>query len=249
MQALELPHHEIRHVVSVALRANPSQVPDPGGRIRVEPEQPFLGQRREELDCEERIAAGPLLHQLRQRMGGIPVAVKRVGNKPADIVQSEGQHYGLLYCGSRLADRLQGSYERVRWTYFVLAIGSHQHQVAHIRNGNQVLQQFNGCGVQPLQIVEEQCKRVLLRGERAEEAPEDQLEAVLRISRRQVWNGRLFPDDELHLRERREAFFKGTRFPFRQNPAKGRLKRDVKFDAPDFPASLTYSPPRYRPKR
>src|SRR5713226_10226549 len=53
--------------------------------------------------------------------------------------------------------------------------------------------------VQPLQIIEKQRKRVLRPGERAEEAPEHQLEAVLRILRRQVWNGWLFPNDELHL--------------------------------------------------
>src|ERR1700681_1250601 len=41
---------------------------------------------------------------------------------------------------------------------------------------------------------------MLRPGERAEEPPEHQLEAALSISRRQVWNGRLFPDDELHLR-------------------------------------------------
>jgi hypothetical protein len=40
---------------------------------------------------------------------------------------------------------------------------------------------------------------VLWTGERAEEPPEHQLEAVARILRRQVWNGRLFPDEELHL--------------------------------------------------
>jgi hypothetical protein len=36
-------------------------------------------------------------------------------------------------------------------------------------------------------------------GEYAEEPPEHQLEAVLRILRRQVWDGRLFSDDELEL--------------------------------------------------
>ncbi len=40
---------------------------------------------------------------------------------------------------------------------------------------------------------------MLWPGERAEEPPEHQLEAVARILRRQVWNGRLFPNDELHL--------------------------------------------------
>src|SRR3977135_1610354 len=53
--------------------------------------------------------------------------------------------------------------------------------------------------VQPLQIVEEQPERVLRRGEYAEELPEHRLEAVLRVLRREVWNGRLFSDDELDL--------------------------------------------------
>ena len=64
-----------------------------------------------------------------------------------------------------------------------------------------MLQQFKSCRVQPLQIVEEQRKRVLRPGERAEEPPEHKLEAVPRILRRQVRNGRLFPDDELQLRD------------------------------------------------
>jgi hypothetical protein len=77
--------------------------------------------------------------------------------------------------------------------------GAAGHQVPHVRISNQVFEEFEGCGVQPLQIVEEQRKRVLRPSERAEESPEHQLEAVLRILRRQVWNGWLFPDDELDL--------------------------------------------------
>src|SRR5713101_2427634 len=54
--------------------------------------------------------------------------------------------------------------------------------------------------IEPMQIVEEQRERVLRPGERADEPPEHKLEAVLRISRRQVCDGRLFPDDEFQLR-------------------------------------------------
>jgi len=50
-----------------------------------------------------------------------------------------------------------------------------------------------------LQIVEEQSEGVLLPREHTDESPENHLESVLRILRRQVWNGRLFPDDDLHL--------------------------------------------------
>ena len=64
-----------------------------------------------------------------------------------------------------------------------------------------MLEEVERCCIQPLQIIEEQRERVLRPGERAEEPPEHHLEAVLRISRRQVWNGRLFPDDDLHLRD------------------------------------------------
>jgi len=42
---------------------------------------------------------------------------------------------------------------------------------------------------------------VLRLGERTEESPEHQLEATLRVLRRQVWNERLFPDKEFHLRD------------------------------------------------
>jgi hypothetical protein len=59
----------------------------------------------------------------------------------------------------------------VRRTDFVVTVGSDQHQVPHVRIGNQVLQQLKGCRVQPLQIVEEQRKRVLRPGERADEPP------------------------------------------------------------------------------
>ncbi len=113
------------------MRANPSQVPDPGSRIRVAPEQPFLGQRREELDREERIAAGLFVHQLRQRPGGIPLAVQGIGDQPADIVEPEGRQHDLLHPRSGFADRVQRPRERVRRTDFVVAVSPNQHQVPY----------------------------------------------------------------------------------------------------------------------
>ena len=178
-----------------------AQVRDPGRRVRVEREQPFLGQRREELDREERIAAGLLVHELRQRMGGIPIAVQGIGDESVDIVEPEGRQHDLLHPRSRLADYLQRPHERVRRTDLVVAVGPDQQDVPHIRIGDQVLQQFKSCRVQPLQIVEEQRERVLRPGEYAEEPSEHHLEAVLCILRREVRNGRLFPDDELDLRD------------------------------------------------
>src|SRR5207302_9573206 len=53
--------------------------------------------------------------------------------------------------------------------------------------------------IRPLQIVEEQRERVLPAREDAEEAPENHLETVLRVLRRQVRDRRLCPDHHLQL--------------------------------------------------
>src|ERR1700738_485570 len=64
---------------------------------------------------------------------------------------------------------------------------------------NQVLEEIERRGIQPLQIVKKQRDRVLLPREDAEEAPKHHLEAVLRVLRGGVPRGRLFADDELQL--------------------------------------------------
>src|ERR1700694_677012 len=71
--------------------------------------------------------------------------------------------------------------------------------MSHFGMRNQVLEEVERRGIQPLQIVEEQRERVLLPREYTEEAPEDQLEAALRVLRRQVRDGWLFSDHELQL--------------------------------------------------
>ena len=84
-------------------------------------------------------------------------------------------------------------------TDLVVPIGADQQQVPHLRVRDQMLDEVERGGIQPLQIIEEQRERMLRRGERAKEAPEHQLKSVLRFLRRQVGNGRLFPDDELQF--------------------------------------------------
>jgi hypothetical protein len=63
-EPLQLPGHEIHHVVGIAPSADAFYVPLPSRRNWVEREQPLFGQRGKELDRKERIAAGLLLHQL-----------------------------------------------------------------------------------------------------------------------------------------------------------------------------------------
>src|ERR1700730_1142484 len=65
--------------------------------------------------------------------------------------------------------------------------------------GDEVLKDIERRRVEPLQIVEEQRKRVFLPREFRDEAPEHHLEAFLSLLWREVRNGRLFSDDELEL--------------------------------------------------
>src|SRR3984893_19060321 len=122
-----------------------------------------------------------------------------IGHELAEIVECERRQLDPLDPRSGLADRLQRAQERVRGADLVVPVGADQQQVPYLPVGDQMLEEVECRRVQPLQIVEEQHERVLRRGEYAEEPPEHRLEAVLRVLRREVRNGRLFPDDELDL--------------------------------------------------
>src|SRR5260221_3416823 len=98
-----------------------------------------------------------------------------------------------------VANRLEHPSKRVRGADLIISIGSNQKQVPHLRVRDQLLEEFDRRCIQPLQIVEEKGKRVLLPGEYAEEAPEYRLEAILRFERRQLRNRRLSSNHQLLL--------------------------------------------------
>ena len=87
----------------------------------------------------------------------------------------------------------------MRGTDLVVPIGADQQQVPHFRVRDQVLDEVERCCIQPLQIIEEQRERVLVASEHPEEAPENHLEAVLRILRRQVRDRSLRSNHKLQL--------------------------------------------------
>ena len=81
----------------------------------------------------------------------------------------------------------------------VIAIGPDQQQVPHVRVRDQVLKEIQRCRIEPLQIVEEQCERVLLPRKDAKEAPENHLEAAFRVLRRQIPDRLLCADHRLQI--------------------------------------------------
>ena len=66
-QAGQLPDHEVHHIVGVPLGVNAIEIPAPARRVMIEGEQALVGERVQELNGKERIAARLLVHQLRQR--------------------------------------------------------------------------------------------------------------------------------------------------------------------------------------
>src|SRR5713226_1897225 len=102
----------------------------------------------------------------------------------------------LLHYRSSLADRLELAHQRMGGIDFVVPVGADQHQVLHIRTGQQILEQIERSSVEPLQIVEEQGKRMFRPCEYADEPTQDQLKTTLRVLRRDFRDGRLFSYDQ-----------------------------------------------------
>src|SRR6202163_3216356 len=198
-QAGQSSDHEVHHVVGVPLVVNAIELPAPARRVMIEAEQPLVGQRDKELDREERIAAGLLLNQLSQWPCAPRFAVERIGHEPANVVELEGRQHYLAHPHIGIADRSESPQKWVGGSDLVVPVRPDQKQVLNLRMRDQVLDEVERRGIQPLQIVEEQRERVLLAREHPEEAPENHLEAVLRVLRRQLPDRWLFPDHELQL--------------------------------------------------
>src|SRR5262249_26569416 len=89
----------------------------------------------------------------------------------------------------------------MRRSDLVVTIGADQQEVPYTGLGGQMFQQVEGRGVQPLKIVEEQHERTSRLGKNAHEPAEHPVEAVPRVLRWEVGNGRLRANDELELRD------------------------------------------------
>ena len=83
----------------------------------------------------------------------------------------------------------------------VVPIRADEQQVLQIVAGQQVFEQVERRGIQPLQVVEEERKRMLRSRKYADEPPKDQLKTSLRFLRRKLWYRRLLANDVLQFRD------------------------------------------------
>ena len=195
----EFPEHEVHDVIGVSLGVNAIEVPGPARRIMVEGEHSFFGERKHELNGEERVATGLLEHQLRERRRPLRLAAKRVRKQLAEMLPAEWRERDLRDRSARRPDDVEHAHQRMRGIDLVVPIGADQHQVLQVRSRQQVLQQIERRRIEPLKIVEEQHQRMFGAGEYADEPLQHVLKAALRVLRRKLRNRPLFADDELEF--------------------------------------------------
>src|ERR1700741_899056 len=111
---------------------------------------------------------------------------------------SQGCKYDVLHDRTSLADHFELAHKRMVGINLVVPVGADQHQMPHVRPGQQILHQIERCRVEPLQIIEEHGQR-MFACEYADKSTEHQLEAALRILSRKLRNRWLFSYDELQV--------------------------------------------------
>jgi hypothetical protein len=122
-----------------------------------------------------------------------------IGDELAHLVQTKRGQRNLMDRDSSLADFRQRPHERMRGAYLVVPVCTDEKEVSHFIVGDQVLEEIERRGVQPLEVVEEKREWVFWSGEDPKQPSEDHLKAVLCIPRRKLRHWRLFPHYEFKL--------------------------------------------------
>jgi hypothetical protein len=113
------------------------------------------------------------------------IDAKRVRDQPAEVFGCQCAQIDVLH-PSGGPNRLQLAHERMRWRNFVSPVGTDQQHVPHVRMDQQFFKQIERGDIEPLQIVEEERQWMLRRGEHGQKTTENELEAPLRVLRRQL---------------------------------------------------------------
>src|SRR6516225_8181280 len=111
----------------------------------------------------------------------------------------ERRQRDLIDLDARIPDGLELAGQRMRGIDLVVTVGADQHQVSQIRVGQQVLEQVKRRGVEPLQVVEKERKRMFRPRKYTDEAPEHEQETALRLLWLEFREGWRLTDDQLQF--------------------------------------------------
>ena len=76
--------------------------------------------------------------------------MQRVGDELSDVFELQRGKFDLADLRPRAADRRKLARERMRGVDLAVAVGADQHQIAHVRLGQDILDEVKRCSVQPL---------------------------------------------------------------------------------------------------
>jgi hypothetical protein len=108
-------------------------VPSPGRLARIKLQKTFFCQSGKELDCEERIAGGLLMHKPYERFQPLRVLVKTLGDEPTQISAGQRAKYDISHDRSLLADQVQHPHKRMGRTHLVVPVCADQQQIPDFR--------------------------------------------------------------------------------------------------------------------
>src|SRR6516162_232157 len=188
----------------------------------VKDEHSFVGQRRNELNGEERIATRLLVHELREQRGGFRRAANSVRNQLPDMLSGERSKRDLVYRSASGLDYVEFAHERMRGSDFVIAVGAYEEKIAESGSVQQVFHKLQRRRVEPLQVIEEERQGMFRPSEDTDEPSKHQLETPLRVLWRKLRNGRRLSDDSLHVRNEihNQSRVRSQRFPQRVAPGR-----------------------------
>src|SRR4051794_3898198 len=126
------------------------------------------------------------MDKLREGSDMLQVTAKGVRNQLRQMLPGKWRQRDFRDLSAAGLDLVELAHERMNGSDFIIAIGTDQQEVTQFRARQQILQQIERCRIEPLQIIEEQRQRMFGAGKYAEEAPEHQLEAVVRLLLRQL---------------------------------------------------------------
>src|SRR5262249_38349028 len=95
--ANKLPDHQVYDIVGVSLGMNAVEIAVPARSIMVKDEHSFVGERRNELNDEKRIATRLLVHQLWERRSDFRRTANSVRNQLPEMLSAERRKRDLLY--------------------------------------------------------------------------------------------------------------------------------------------------------
>src|SRR6516165_8409822 len=130
--AIKLADHQVYDIVGVSLGVNAVEIAVPARSIMVKDEHSFVGERRNELNGEERIATRLLVNQLRERRDGFRRTANSVRNQLPDMCSGERPKRDLVYRSASGLDRIELAHERMRGSNFVVAEGPDEEKIAKI---------------------------------------------------------------------------------------------------------------------